>query len=415
MNTTSSRPTASRRNFLKSTLASSAAISLSGSLPSLLLGASRQSQRASDEKILVVVQMSGGNDGLNTIVPYGDDEYYKNRFTLAVNRPNVLKIDDHIGFNPALRGFNELMENGNLSVVQGVGYPNPNRSHFESMDLWHTAHQFNESSPIGWLGKTVDRKMAKNDLPAVHFGRGLQPLALKTANRPVPSIRSIDNFRLDALKNETSQRKLSALIQTPRKTENSLLSYIHESANVALETSHRLDGLSNDRKNEFDYPETNLGRNLGVIGKLIGSGLSTRIYYTSLDGFDTHSNQGESHSALLTDLGDSIRAFMNQMKAQGNADRVVLFSFSEFGRRVRENASRGTDHGTAAPVFVCGSGLQKGVIGKHPSLTDLDQGDLKFKIDYRSVYADLLENWMGIEPHPIIGKSFKNVGLFETA
>jgi uncharacterized protein (DUF1501 family) len=403
---------ASRRSFLKTSLAGSAVISLSGAVPGFLLGASQPINKSKAEKIMVVVQLSGGNDGLNTVVPFGDDEYYKNRFTLAIGKQSVLKIDDHVGFHPALGGLEELMQNGKLSVVQGVGYPNPNRSHFESMDLWHTAHQVDVLDSIGWLGRVVDTSMADGNLPAVHFGRGLQPLALKTEKKPVPSIRSIDNFKLDVLRDQKVKDKLAELIRAPRKTENTLLSYVHESANVALETSHRLEGVANRTGNEFNYPGTELGRNLGVIGQLIGSGLSTRIYYTALDGFDTHSNQAQSHQGLLNDLGNSIRAFMNQMEAQGNADRVVLFSFSEFGRRVRENASRGTDHGTAAPVFVCGSAIKNGLIGKHPSLKNLDQGDMRFQIDYRSVYADLLENWLEVDSEPVIGGKFKSIGLF---
>lgn len=412
MNQNQSKSLATRRNFLKSSLAGSAVISLSGAVPQFLLGATGPECKTEDEKIMVVVQLSGGNDGLNTIVPYGDDEYYKNRFTLAVGRQNVLKIDDHVGFHPALGGFDELMQNRKLSIVQGVGYPSPNRSHFESMDLWHTAHQVDQPDPIGWLGRMVDSKLNGDSLPAAHFGRGLQPLALKTEKKPIPSIRSIDNFKLDVLRDRSVKQRLAGLIEAPRPTDNSLLSYVHESANVALETSHRIEGLNNQRGNEFNYPGTELGRNLGVIGQLIGSGLSTRIYYTTLDGFDTHSNQAQSHQGLLSDLGNSIRAFMDQMESQGNADRVVVFSFSEFGRRVRENASRGTDHGTAAPVFVCGSKLNAGVIGAHPSLHDLDQGDLKFNIDYRSVYSDLLENWLGVDAEPIVGGRFKPAGLF---
>ena len=401
-----------RRSFLKQSLAGSAVISLSGAVPNFLLGASKPIAAAKDDKILVVVQLSGGNDGLNTVVPYADDEYYKNRFTLALGKSNVLKINDHIGFHPGLRGFDKLMNDGKMSVVQGVGYPNPNRSHFESMDLWHTAHQVNEVEQVGWLGRSVETSLASESLPAIHFGRGLQPLALKTINKPVPSIRSIDNFRLDVLRDAKVKKKLAAVIQAPRKTDNALLSYVHESANVALETSHRLEGVGDKPNSEFQYPQSNLGRNLSTIAQLIESGLSTRIYYTTLDGFDTHSNQGASHQSLLSDLGNSVSAFMKQVEAQGNLDRVVLFSFSEFGRRVRENASRGTDHGTAAPVFVFGSKLKKPVVGKHPSLKDLDQGDMKFKIDYRSVYSDLLENWMGIDPQPIVGKQFKPPGLF---
>ena len=402
-----------RRNFLKQSLAGSAVISLSGAVPNFLLGASRP-ESARKEKILVVVQLSGGNDGLNTVIPYGDDDYYKNRFTLAINKDNVLKINDHVGFHPTLTGFDGLMENGKMAVVQGVGYPNPNRSHFESMDLWHTAHQLDEAVPIGWLGRSVDQRMSELDLPAIHLGKGLQPLALKTDKRPIPSIHSIDNFRLKALRDDTAKQKLAQLIRSPRNNSNSLLSYVHESANVALETSHRLEGISKSSAAEFKYPQTELGRNLGVIAQLIDSGLSTRIYYTTLDGFDTHSSQGESHQGLLANLGNSVQAFMKQIEAQGDSDRVALLSFSEFGRRVRENASRGTDHGAAAPVFVFGSSVKQGLVGKHPSLAerDLEQGDMKFAVDYRSVYSDLLKNWVGIDPQPIVGGSFKPVGLF---
>ena len=399
-----------RRHFIKQTLAGSAVISLSGAVPQFLLGASRGENR--EEKIMVVVQLSGGNDGLNTVIPYGDDEYYKNRFTLAIEKNAVRKIDDHVGFHPALGGFDQLMQDNKLAVVQGVGYPNPNRSHFESMDLWHTAHRMEEQNPIGWIGRSVEENMAASNLPALHLGRELQPLALKTEKKPVPSIRSIDNFKLNALGDKKVKDKLAALIKQPRKTDNSLLSYIHDSANVALETSHKLEGITSKGKSEFKYPQTDLGRNLSVIANLIGSGLSTRIYYVTLDGFDTHSNQGESHRSLLADLGDSVSAFMKQIDAQGDGERVALLSFSEFGRRVRENASRGTDHGAAAPCFVCGAGVKSGLIGKHPSLKDLDEGDMKFKIDYRSVYSDLLENWLGFDAEPLVGGKFKPVGLF---
>ncbi|MFT5299671.1 MAG: hypothetical protein ACI87E_001890 [Mariniblastus sp.] len=403
-----------RRNFLKTTLAGSAAISLSGRVPGLLLGASRPNAQQANEKILVVVQLTGGNDGLNTVVPYGDDNYYKNRFTLAIGKNAVRKIDDHIGFHPAMNGFDSLLQDGQLTVVQGVGYPNPNRSHFESMDLWHTAHQVKSDAPIGWLGKTVDSRLQAHDLPALHFGRGVQPLALKTELKPIPSIRSIDNFKLNSLSDSASKQQLAALIKSPRNTNNSLLNYVHESANVALETSHRLENVTQQSGQEFGYPQTDLGRNLGVIAQLIDSGLSTRVYYTTLDGFDTHSNQAESHQGLLGNLSNSVSAFMKQIKTQGNDDRVALFSFSEFGRRVRENASRGTDHGTAAPVFVVGSSVQQAVIGNHPSLAadDLDQGDVKFAMDYRRVYSDLLKNWVGIDPTPIVGGKFEPVGLF---
>ncbi len=403
-----------RRRFLKQTLAGSAAISLSAAIPDFLLGASRESKKVADENILVVLQLSGGNDGLNTVIPYGDDEYYKNRFTLAINKNSILKIDDHVGFHPSMTGFHQLLQSGQLAVVQGVGYPNPNRSHFESMDLWHTAHRMDESRRLGWLGRTIDNHFASNDLPALHLGEGLQPLALRNEKKPVPSIQSIDNFRLDIFKDNTIRKRLAPLIRQPRRGDNELLSYIHQSATVALETSHRIENIAGPAENKSGYPGTSLGRNLSVIAQLIGSGLTTRIYYTTLDGFDTHSNQADTHQGLLNNLSGSVSAFMNELTAQGNEERVALVSFSEFGRRVRENASRGTDHGTAAPLFVAGAKVKSGLIGEHPSLAAdrLVDGDLQFGIDFRSVYADLLETWLGIPPGPIVGAEYQPVRLF---
>lgn len=407
----------SRRKFLKSaaahtTLASCAAIGVSAAVPNVLLGAATPGFGNDDERILVVVQLSGGNDGLNTVVPYADEDYYKNRFTLAIGKGQVRKINDDIGLHPQLSGFEELLNNNSMAIVQGVGYPKPNRSHFESMDLWHTSHQAAASKLTGWLGRTVESGFEGHDLPAIHFGAGLQPLALKTDIRPVPSIRSIDQFKLELFRDPAMKKQLTALVKRQVPESNSLLGYVYDSANVAVETSQKLEALVENTNSEFSYPQTQLGRNLGVVAKLIGSGLKTRIYYTTLDGFDTHSNQAAAHGGLLRNLGDSVNAFMKEINAQGNADRVCLFSFSEFGRRVRENASRGTDHGTAAPVFIMGKGLKSNVFGSHPSLTDLDQGDLKFHTDYRSVYSDLLQNWLGIPSQKIVGGDFSPLGLF---
>lgn len=403
-----------RRRFIQASLAGTAVISLSGAVPNVLLSATKP-MASTNENILVVLQLSGGNDGLNTVIPFGDDEYYKNRFTLAIGKNTVRKIDDHTGFHPALNGLSDQLEKGKVAVVQGVGYPNPNRSHFESMDLWHTSHQMKHSATVGWLGNTVDRGMAKLDLPAIHLGQGLQPLALKTDLRPIPSIRSIDNFRLNVGRDKRSKQALAKLIKAKRDDSNSLLGYVHQSANIAIETSHRLERVDQSKGVEFNYPQTTLGRNLGVIANLIESGLGTRIYYVTLDGFDTHSNQAEAHQALLSEAGNSISAFLNQIEKQGNDQRVSLMAFSEFGRRVRENASRGTDHGAAAPLFVCGSAVKSGLIGDHPDLSDLDQGDMKFKIDYRQVYADILANWMKLDNkivEPIVGGKYRSLGLF---
>ncbi|MEM7785155.1 MAG: DUF1501 domain-containing protein [Planctomycetota bacterium] len=378
----------------------------------MLLGAGHNTAKSTDDRILVVVQMSGGNDGLNTVIPYADDEYYKNRFTLAIGKNSVRKLNDHVGLHPSLDGLKVLLDRKQMSIIQGVGYAQPNRSHFESMDLWHTAHQIDGVETTGWLGNTAEKSFSKIDLPAIHFGSGLQPLALKTKHHPVPSIQSMDQFELKLFRNRKLRNEISRLVKSKPQSDNDLLGYVYESANVAIETSHRIEELKNESSNEFRYPQTSLGQNLNIIAQLIGSGLSTRIYYTSIDGFDTHSNQADAHSGLLKDLGDSIGTFMQQITAQGNDQRVCVFSFSEFGRRVRENASRGTDHGTAAPVFVFGGNQVSHLHGEHPSLTDLEGGDLKYQIDYRRVYADLLANWLQVDPTAMIPESYLPLGIF---
>jgi uncharacterized protein (DUF1501 family) len=403
-----------RRQFIQSTFAGTALVSLSHDVPEVLLRATRPVFRSSDERILVVIQLGGGNDGLNTVIPYGDDAYYENRFTLAINKSAVLKIDDHVGLHPSLKGFAEMLEQKRLAIVQGVGYPNPNRSHFESMDLWHSAHRISESQQLGWIGRCLDAGVGfPEDLPAVHYGEGRQPLALGTRGKPVPSITSLDQFRLNVADRKSYLKQLTQDLATPRpEGRNELLGYIHQSAGVALKTSQRIEGVLENSRTAHKYPTTRLGKKLAAISQLIDSGLSTRVYYLTHDGFDTHSNQAAAHASLLQELGDAMLAFTNDLAQRGHGQRTVIFSFSEFGRRVRENASRGTDHGTAAPVFVVGGAVSSGLLNLHPSLTDLEEGDLKFAIDYRQVYATLLEKWLGIASPPILGDRFETIKLF---
>ncbi len=404
----------SRRQFIQAAFGSSALVSLSQGVPAVLLGASARAQGRGGETILIVIELGGGNDGLNTVIPHGDEAYYENRFTLAIPRNEVSRIDDSVGLHPALGGFSQLLDDQQLTIVQGVGYPNPNRSHFESMDLWHTAHRIDESSQLGWIGRCIDSdRSLQGELPAIHYGGGKQPLALGTRSRPVPSIASLDQFRFRG----NGPRQFSSTVQrdlnVPRSPENRLLGFIHESAQVALRTSERLENVI-DAKASADYPNTQLGRKLGAVGQLIDSGLPTRIYYVTHDGFDTHSNQAEAHAGLLRELAGATAALMQDLDKRGHADRTAIMTFSEFGRRVRENASRGTDHGTAAPLFLAGGRVKSGLANPHPSLADLDQGDLKFTVDYRQVYATVLEDWLGIESVPVLGRSFEKLDLFVT-
>ena len=402
----------SRRQFIQAAFGSTALVSMTHCVPSVLLGASARAIHRRDEKILIVIELGGGNDGLNTVVPFGHDAYYENRFTLAISRDQVSKIDDSVGLHPSLNGFAQLLDDQQLGIVQGVGYPNPNRSHFESMDLWHTAHRIDESARLGWLGRCVDSAQSlQGELPAIHYGRGKQPLALATRTRPVPTIASLDQFRMSGAGPQfasTIRRDLNV----PRGGDNQLLGFIHDSAEVALRTSERLENVIDDQSAANDYPATPLGRKLAAVSQLIDSGLPTRVYYVTHDGFDTHSNQAEAHAGLLRELGDATAALMQDLAKRGHADRTAVMTFSEFGRRVRENASRGTDHGTAAPLFLAGGRVKAGMVNEHPSLTDLDQGDLKFTVDYRRVYATVLEDWLGIESQPILGRSFRKLPLF---
>ncbi len=402
-----------RRQFIQTAFGSAALVSMSHSVPAVLLGASRQTALSGEDRILIVIELGGGNDGLNTVVPYGDENYYKNRFTLAIGRNDVLKIDDHVGLHPSLRGFSKLLEQQQLAIVQGVGYPNPNRSHFESMDLWHTAHRVSENAHLGWLGRCVDESpVLAGELPAIHYGDGRQPLALGTRTRQVASINSLEQFRL----NVGNKRKFTDTIRGDlairRDSNNELLGFIHESAGLALRTSERIENVLDTSSTARDFPGTSLGRKLAAISQLVDSGLPTRIYYVTHNGFDTHSNQAAAHSGLLSELGDAIAALMTDLQQRGHDKRTAVLTFSEFGRRVRENASRGTDHGTAAPLFIAGGAVRAGLTNKHPGLTELDQGDLKFSTDYRNVYATVLDKWLGIDSTPILGKSYDSLDLF---
>lgn len=404
----------SRRTLLKSAAGSTALIALSHSVPGFLLSAAEQASKSSGQRTLVVIQLSGGNDGLNTIVPFTDPEYKKNRFALAIAPNQVLKIDKEFGFNPNMGGIAKLLEAGHLSIVQGVGYPNPNRSHFESMDLWHTAHIKSAARPLGWLGRYLDAsaKTDGRDVPALHLGEEKQPLALSALNVSAPSVRSLERFKVDVGGNESLRRAIAAAAEAKRPEGNELLDFVQQSTSAALTSSRRVEQSLGAYNTPVKYPTTNLAKKLKSVAQLIDAGLSTRIYYLALDGFDTHSNQLAAHSGLLSELSGAVEAFWEDLTHHGHSDRTLLFTFSEFGRRVKENASQGTDHGAAAPMLFVGGRLKPGLVGAHPSLTNLDDGDLKHHTDYRQVYATVLEDWLGWPSEPILGGTYKKVGLF---
>ncbi len=403
----------SRRQFINLTASGTAVIGLGATTPQFLAHAAMKAK--SQENVLVVVQLSGGNDGLNTVVPFTNDDYRKARPSLAVSKKDVLKINDELGFHPVLKGFSSLYDQGQLSIVQGVGYPNPNRSHFESMDFWHTCKRKTEKRDTGWLGLCIDQLQQSHpiDIAALHLGHEKQPLSLLSRTHRVPSVRSLEQFRLNISQQE-SVKDIRKLIEAKREKPNGLLDFVQSSTGTAIDVSKQFEQKGKSYHPKATYPETALGKKLKTVAQLIESGLRTKIYYVEIAGFDTHSQQAGAHVSLLRQLGDAVSAFNTDVTKQGHGNRVLTVCFSEFGRRVEENASKGTDHGTAAPMFLIGNRVKAGLIGKHPSLKDLDEGDLRFHTDFRQVYAAILENWLGCNSNKILGSDFKPASVLKS-
>lgn len=416
-----------RRNFLKSTVGSSALVSLTPTIPMFLfdtsIRAAQTDPRTRGDNILIVLELAGGNDGLNTVVPYGDDGYHRNRSLLNIGRDAVLKIDDRLGLHPSMRGMADLLEQNQLSIIQGVGYPNPNRSHFESMDIWHTAQLSTVDEPggggggrrTGWIGRYLDHaiKTDGRDIPALHLGAGRQPLALAGQTVRAASVQSLEAFRLEDGGDLKLRSAINAGANQSREQAGDLLKFVQRSTVSALASSARVQEALKNYSTPVAYPGTALAQQLRTIAQLIDAGMSTRVYYVSLDGFDTHSQQAAAHAGLLTQLSEAVTAFYQDLHHHGQAERVVLMTFSEFGRRVKENASAGTDHGVAGPMFLVGPKVVPGPIGEHPSLTDLNDGDLKHHTDFRRVYATLIEQWLGFDPRPALGGNYDALPLLK--
>jgi len=391
-----------RRTFLTSGLCGSALVSLAPSVPAFLATAARAALPKQDGRILVVLELNGGNDGINTVVPFGDEAYARHRPTLHIPADQVLKIADGLALNPAMRGMARLWEDGALAIVQGVGYPNPNRSHFESMSIWHTGNPGPAPrASIGWIGRGLDggRPPADGRASAMYIGNGSVPVAIRGRRSVASSLDTIESFRL---MNAAAVRPTP---QTPGGGDD-LAEFVRRSTLEAYTTADRLAALAPDGGKDPSYPESALASRLRVIARLIRGGLRTRVYYTSQPGYDTHVCQLVTHNALLGELSEALLAFKRDLASAGLADRVLVMTFSEFGRRVAENGGRGTDHGTAGPVFLCGPSVRPGLVGATPSLLDLDDGDLKWSIDFRRVYAILLDQWLGIPSSEVLGGVF---------
>jgi uncharacterized protein (DUF1501 family) len=334
---------------------------------------------------------------------------------LAIPLGDVLKINDSIGFHPSARGLAELLEIGQLAVVQGVGYPNPNRSHFESMDVWHTCQRKGTPRSTGWLGRCLDatRQVTDVDAPAIHVGFEKQPLALAAEFVRVPSFGSPETFRLRDGESQQLGEAIRDLANCRPGPADPLLGFLQSSTTSALAASERIAAALRDYDTPVTYPDSDLAVRLKTVAQLIDAGLKSRVYYVELDGFDTHSLQAAAHAALLRQLGDAVHAFVDDIAHHGHGDRTLVMSFSEFGRRVAENASAGTDHGAAAPMFLAGSRVRAGLVGEHPSLDDLDDGDLKFHTDFRQVYATLLDRWLGWSSDAVLGGEYMPLDMLK--
>ena len=398
----------SRREFLESVVGVPALLSLSGAAPAFLARAARAAA-AEDRRdtVLVVLQLTGGNDGLNTVAPYADDAYARKRRTLRLSGREVHRIDDYVGFHPRMKGFARLLKEGRLSVVRGVGYPKSDRSHEQAMRDWHTARPGEPQCPTGWVGRAIDSASRRDEarVPGIFVGPIARPFALTARRAVVPSIRSARELTLGA---DTGSGGADA---------NPLAKYLRHVHRGARATSRQIQAILADAPGSGRYPPLRLAGHLKTVAELIRADVGIRIFFAELGGggiggFDNHASQRDNHAALLGQLSDSVAAFADDLARHKCLRRVVLMTFSEFGRTVTENGRRGTGHGAAAPVFLMGGRLRAGLIGKHPSLADLDQDALRFHTDFRRLYATVLDQWLGFDSRAVLGAKLKPLDFF---
>ena len=439
----------SRRDFLKLGFGGLGVVCLGGSVPLFVprfaLAEQAGGTPVGNDNILVVVQLSGGNDGLNCVVPTRDDLYFKARPQLAL-REKLHGLSDDYALNPGMGGFKSLWDEGQLSVVHACGYPKPNRSHFESMAIWHTADPAGLRDGTGWLGHTLDHLRRgttadnaagsgdhgtddhghdpahdpadENPLLGVNIGDEL-PQALVTPGAPVPSIRTVGDFqfRTDDGTRFDSDLEMEIVRELNRPEAfaadpNPAARFLARQTVAALASADQVKRLTGGYTADAEY-RNGFAEQLKTIAQLIDGGLGTRVFYCQQGGYDTHSNQPQGHETQLKEVSDGVAAFLKDLKAKGHADRVTVMVFSEFGRRVAQNASNGTDHGTAGPMFLAGAKVKAGFHGTPASLAegDLDNGDLSFTTDFRRVYADVLKTWLNVDPASVLGEPFEPIGV----
>ncbi len=410
-----------RRRFISSTLRNSSLLALAPSVPSFLAHTAQAAAPERDGRLLVVVQLDGGNDGINTVVPFRDEGYGKHRSTLRLPAGRLIKVNDDVGLHPEMGALTPLLEKGHLAVVQGVGYPNPSRSHFVSMAVWQTARlERDDHRGPGWLGRVFDTPgSAPEGGPAsVYAGSGDLPAALRGRRAVAASVVARgsalprpEDFLLDP---KADPRPVAGGPEPPGE----LAAFVRRHALDGYAAADRMaEVLRATKESTPPYPGTQLAGSLRLIAGLIKLGVGTRLFYARQPGYDTHAAQFFQHSRLLGELAGGLKAFFDDLAAARLADRVAVLCFSEFGRTVKENGSAGTDHGTAGPVILAGPGVRGGLVGQAPSLTDLDpaHGDLRVGVDFRRVYATVIGRWLGLPAEDALGGAFEDLPLFRRA
>ena len=370
------------------------------------------------DPILVVIQLTGGNDYMNTVIPYADGRYHDNRPTVGIPADQVLHIDDQFGFNPALPEIKSLYDAGKVAVINGIGYPTPNRSHFRSMDIWHTCEP-EKVGTEGWLGRVIRDldPRAENVLTGVNFGRGL-PRAMALTGVPVASVAVLETYGvLTGIVNEPERSQaldIFARMYSPTVGLGATMDYLGQTGLDALKGADILKAAPDMYASTVEYAETGIARNLQGIAKVLTANLGTRVFYTQQGGYDTHASETDVQPKLLSDLSRAVSDFYADLREHDTADgeplsnRVVMFVFTEFGRRVRDNGS-GTDHGSGGVAFAIGDPVRGGMYSEYPSLAepDLVEGDLAFNTDFRGVYGALVERWLGLDAQPVVGGNFE--------
>lgn len=398
-----------RRRFLKW---GAALVATSPTVPGFV-NRTAYAATARDDSVLVLIQLIGGNDGLATVVPYADPVYSEYRTTVAESTNSLVTLTDELALHPAMAPLRPLWDEGALAIVEGVGYPNPNRSHFRSVEIWNTAEP-EQLADLGWLGKYVDHVNPGSSLYAINMDDAAADVTRRAAE-PVPTVSNLDAFSVHSQGDPADAAAQLAAIEriyadsSPFRPQDEFLRGV---ATTAMRAAGDLQAMGASYESRVEYPPGQFGNSLRLISQMIAGGSGTRVFTAALGGFDTHSAQLQLHSRLLETLSNGISALLNDLRDHGVAEKVVIATYSEFGRRPRQNGSGGTDHGTAAPLFVVGDPVRGGTYGRAPSLTDLDEGgDLKFTTDFRSVYASLLDGWLGAPSSVVLEGTFPALDL----